>query len=279
MSVVSHANSAVLTNRGTGRYMQTTLSWEERLHYRDRLRTARYAALADAEAFSGICFVVEAIGLRVAGKELDLGKYIGEMREISKDSIVLTDMPQRFPGQFSSFDALYRAMQSARNDAMHSGVYARHVTVAAIELCIGLEEAMMQEQQIARTRVRDFMVRDAVTVQPWQPIAYARQLMLMHSFTYLPIRILEQWKLVPETSMAKFLPRGGQARKEALGCSIEEAARRESQPLQLIDARVVRPDDEVAGLLDTVNSEVAALWLVEDGHGGLAGILSPFELM
>jgi len=259
--------------------MRPTLSWEKRLHYRDRLRSARYAALADAEAFSGICFVVEAIGLHVLGKELSMGGYIDQIREISKDSIVLTEMPQRFPGQFSRFDALYRTMLSARNDAMHTGVHARHVTVAAIELCIGLEEAMMQEQQVARTKVRDFMVRDAVTVQAWQPIAYARQLMLMHSFTYLPVKIREQWKLVPETAMAKFLPRGGPARKEAMGCSIEEAAKRDDGPLQLIDARVIRAEDEVEGLLDAVNPNVAALWLVDDGHGGLAGILSPFELM
>ncbi|MGF6575088.1 hypothetical protein ABH945_007217 [Paraburkholderia sp. GAS333] len=259
--------------------MVQTLNWQQRLHYRDRLRAARYAALADAEAFTGICFVVEAIGLHVVGAELNMGSYIDKIREISMDSIVLTDMPQRFPGQFSGFDALYRTMQSARNDAMHAGVYARHVTVAAIELCIGLEEAMMQEQQFARTKVRDFMVRDVVTVHAWQPIAYARQLMLMHSFTYLPVKICGQWKLVPETAMAKFLPRGGQARKEALGFSIEQAAQREDEPLQLIEARVILADDEVSGLLDEVNPNVAALWLVDDEHDGLAGILSPFELM
>lgn len=259
--------------------MGPTLSWEQRLHYRDRLRAARYAALADAEAFSGICFVVEAIGMQVLGKELNMGGYIDNIREISTDSIVLTEMPQLFPGQFSRFDALYRTMLSARNDAMHSGVYARHVTAAAIELCIGLEEAMMQEQQIARTMVRDFMVRDVVTVQSWQPVAYARQLMLMHSFTYLPVKIGDSWKLVPETAMAKFLPRGGQARKNALGLSIHDAAQRIGEPLQLIDAREISPEDEVNGLLDGVNPDVAALWLVSDGHGGLAGILSPFELM
>lgn len=137
----------------------------------------------------------------------------------------------------------------------------------------------MQEQQVARTKVRDFMVRDVVTVQSWQPIAYARQLMLTHSFTYLPVKIGGRWKLVPETAMAKFLPRGGQARKGALGCSIEEAAQRDDEPLHLIDARVIGADDEVCGLLEGVNPDVAALWLVDDGHDGLAGILSPFELM
>lgn len=259
--------------------MQPTLRWEERLHYRDRLRAARYAALADAEAFSEICFVVEAIGLRVFGKEMNMGQYIDDIREISKDSIVLTDMSEQFPGMFSRFDALYRTMQGARNDAMHSGVYARHVTAAAIELCIGLEEAIMQEQQHARTKVRDFMVRDAVTVQPWQPVAYARQLMQMHSFTFLPVKLDEQWKLVPEVSMAKFLPRGGQRRKEALGCSIADAAKLDEGSLHLVDAQIVGTEDDVAELLGSVNPNLATLWLVEDGHGGLAGVLSPFELM
>jgi predicted transcriptional regulator len=70
---------------------------------------------------------------------------------------------------------------------MHSGVYARHATESGIALCIGLEEALMVEQQIVRTRVDDFMVRSAVVVHPWQPVAYARQLMLMHSFSFLPV--------------------------------------------------------------------------------------------
>ena len=30
------------------------LTWEERVYYRDRLRDARYAALADAESFGAV---------------------------------------------------------------------------------------------------------------------------------------------------------------------------------------------------------------------------------
>jgi CBS domain-containing protein len=78
---------------------------------------------------------------------------------------------------------------------MHTGVYARHATNAAIELCIGLEEALMVEQQIPREVVADFMVKAPVIVEPWQPVAHARQLMLMHSFSFLPV-FLGAWKLV-----------------------------------------------------------------------------------
>lgn len=259
--------------------MRPTLTWDERLYYRDRLRAARYAALADAEAFSEICFVVEAIGLRLSDKEENMGRYIGRIRDIANDSIVLVDLPELFPALFSRFDALYRAVQAARNDAMHTGVYARHVTAAAIELSIGLEEGLMREQEHARTKVQDFMVRDAVTVKPWQPVAYARQLMLTHSFTYLPVNIDDRWKLLPEVSMAKFLSRSGQRRKEALACSIEDAAQRGDVQLVLVDAQLVEPNDDVAELLQRVNYDGATLWLVNDGHGGLAGVLSPFELM
>ncbi|WP_186072256.1 hypothetical protein [Burkholderia gladioli] len=259
--------------------MGPTLTWDERLHYRDRLRAARYAALADAEAFIEICFVVEAIGLRLYGMEENMGKYFDSIRDIANDSIVLVDMPAQFPALFSRFDALYRGVQAARNDATHTGVYARHVTAAAIELSIGLEEGMMREQEHARTKVQDFMVRDAVTVKPWQPVAYARQLMLTHSFTYLPVNIEGRWQLLPEVSMAKFLPRGGPPRRKALACSIEEAAKLDEERLILVDAQLVGPEDDVAELLRGVSTDGASLWLVEDGHGGLAGVLSPFELM
>ena len=40
--------------------MSETLTWPKRLHYRDGLRAARYAALADADGFEAICFALEA---------------------------------------------------------------------------------------------------------------------------------------------------------------------------------------------------------------------------
>jgi len=164
-----------------------TLIWPERLHYRDRLRSARYAALADAEGFDEICFVVESLGLRLSGVEGSLNGYFRNVRELSTDSEILRSIAPEYPTLFARFDALYKTVQAARNDAMHSGVYARHATESGIALCIGLEEALMVEQQIVRTRVDDFMVRSAVVVHPWQPVAYARQLMLMHSFSFLPV--------------------------------------------------------------------------------------------
>ena len=84
--------------------MRPTLEWNERLHYRDRLRTARYGALAHAEGFSEVCFDLEAIGLRLYGSEANMSKYIDCLRGLSRDSIILTEMPDNYPGLFSRFD-------------------------------------------------------------------------------------------------------------------------------------------------------------------------------
>lgn len=78
---------------------------------------------------------------------------------------------------------------------MHSDVFARHVTAAAIELCISLEKVLMKETYIPQKQVKDFMDKSPVVLEPWQPVAYVRQLILTHSFSYLPV-YLQSWKLV-----------------------------------------------------------------------------------
>jgi len=258
--------------------MARELIWDERVHYRDRLRSARYAALADAEAFDEICFVVESLGLRLRSAEKSMNGYFNQVKDLSTRSDVFHSIAPDHPALFARFDALYKTVQSARNDAMHSGVYARHATASGIALCIGLEEALMAEEENVRTRVDDFMVRSPVIVHTWQPVAYARQLMLMHSFSFLPV-YLDGWKLIPETSMAKYLPRGGEPRRVALGRSIQEAAGLDAGKLELIPADVVAPERNVVEMLQGADVNRPTLWLVEDGHGGLAGVLSPFEVM
>ena len=104
---------------------------EESLYHRDQLRAARYAALADAEAFREICFAIEALGFRLLGRQADLGAYEPKLRELGKKSVVLTEMSQCHPGTFSNFSSLFYLMRNARNDAMHTGAYARHATAAA----------------------------------------------------------------------------------------------------------------------------------------------------
>lgn len=252
------------------------LEWHERIFYRDALRASRYAALADAEGFEAICFAVEALGMRLHGSKESLGQYEIALSNLAQSSDVLSQLSSTYPGRFSTFSALFGTVKKARNDVMHSGVFARHATAAAIELCIGLEEALMKKEHVPQTKVKDFMVKSPVVLEPWQPVAYARQLMLTHSFSYLPVYI-QSWKIVTEYGLARYLriPRTKKVWTQALSLQIENA----SAALQLIDATVVGPNAEVASLLEDDAGKETRLWLVEEEKGRLCGVLSPFELM
>ena len=89
----------------------------------------------------------------------------------------------------------------------------------------------MREQRLPRELVRDFMVKSPVSLETWQPVAHARQLMLMHSFSFLPV-FLGSWKLLSEAGMARYVRSGGNW-AQLLAATIEHASR---HGLKLIDA-------------------------------------------
>lgn len=262
----------------------TPLSKDECLFYRDRLRSARYAALADAEGFSEICFAVEALGMRLCEKQETLGGYRKEVVELAEKVPERETLAQKFSGCFTRFEALYNTLKKTRNDVMHTGAYARHATSAAIELCIHLEEALMAGNP-SLNKVKDYMVKAVVHVEPWHPVAHARQLMLTHSFSFLPVYINGKWKLISELSVARFLPHSLSTtdRLTRLGTSIEHAAAC-VDGLCLLDALEVKADSRIDTILAPSQSNPAVaptLWLVTDKQhpGSLQGVLTPFELM
>lgn len=249
----------------------------ERLFYRDRLRAARYAALADAEGFDAICFALEALGLRLQGVQESLGGYRDRIGVVASSAHAFVELPCQFPLFFKNFRGLYSIVQKARNDAMHTGSYARHATQAAIQLCIGLEEALMAGVE---RLAENFMVTSPVTIESWQPLAHARQLMLMHSFSFLPVRLDGAWCLVSELGLAQYL--AGGARKARLCDSIATAKSNGMDVRTVADDELVRPGMNADDILARASvQDGPMLWLVVDDHRAdhLAGVLSPFELM
>lgn len=127
------------------------------------------------------------------------------------------------------------------------------------------------------------MVTSPRTVEPWQPVAHARQLMLMHSFSFLPVRINASWWLVSELGLAKFLGVNGETKRANLGMTIQAAKSAGMVMVELNDEddllRAIMP---IADVLQRSNvQDGPMLWLiVDDTHPHhLAGVLSPFELM
>lgn len=249
----------------------------ERIALRDRLRSARYAALADAEGFHEVCYAVEALGMRLHGAESTMHGYWPSLHELAAHSPLFGSLPIRFPAFFTHFDALYETLRRARNDAMHSGAYARHATAAAVELCIGLEESLMNAAN-AKLTVADYMVKAPVSVEPWQPVAHARQLMLAHSFSYLPTLHDGRWRLLSELALVGYLhPMTRQQKNTALAQSVADAV---GAGLRLLPAKKVKPTDEVSALIAaSVARPTPTLWLVVEAKSRLTGVLSPFELM
>lgn len=249
----------------------------ERTFLRDRLRSARYSALADSEGFHEVCHAVEALGMRLHGAESTLYGYWPSLRDLAVHSPIFGTLPTQFPAFFTRFDALYETLRRARNDAMHSGSYARHATAAAVELCIGLEEALMNAAD-AKLTVADYMVKSPVTIEPWQPVAYARQLMLAHSFSYLPMYHTGKWKLLSELAVVGYLHPMTRLQKDAaLAQPVADAV---SAGLKLLPAKTVKATDSVSALVAASAARpTPTLWLVVESKKRLTGVLSPFELM
>lgn len=265
----------------SGAVPKNQLSRDERLFYRDRLRAARYAALADSEGFEQVCFAVEALGMRRVGEQKTMGGYQKEISLLAAEVGWFSQVADRFPGMFTRFPALYEKLRKARNDVMHTGAYARNATSAAIELCILLEEAVMNAGGVAMEHVEDFMVREVLKVEAWQPVAHARQLMLMHSFSFLPVRINNGWKLISEMSIASFLRSGisKSDRNMRLAMSIADAVSIDSR--LACSAKEIRPDTKISKLFDSPIESHGRLWLVTQAEDPdrLLGVLTPFELM
>lgn len=169
------------------------LNEEQKEFYRDQLRSARYAALADAEGFQAVIHSLESIGRQIMGKALSLGLYKGELLSLglykdplsclADDSSLAIEVPSKCRAYHTEFLSLYDELKDVRNDAVHQGAYARILTDHAVDLTIILEDALMSKC----SKVSQFMVRDVVEAKLWQPVSYARQQMLKHSFSYLPI--------------------------------------------------------------------------------------------
>ena len=255
------------------------LSPEERVYHRDRLREARYAALADAEGFQQMCFAIEALGKRLQPEGNGLGPRRKVLQRLARDSKLLPAEGE--PGRsLKSFDALFMALKDARNDAMHTGAYARHVAADAVTLCLVLEDALMVEkksnEEVKRLKVGDFMVSTPVVVHPWQTVEHARQLMLLNSFSYLPIWHEQRWWLLSDMAVAQYLRPSWPAHAR-LKMTLSQAR---EDGLAFVRTSPVQRGVAVVDLLN--KARPPGLWLVkEKGYppDHLVGVLSPFELM
>ena len=153
--------------RPLNRPRTSPLKRPESLYFAGQLRSAREAALKDAEAFDGIVHAIERLGSYLLEKEGDLGKYREKLEPEARRSALAEALPCRYRSLLTPFSDLYEIVRSARNDALHQGAVARHLTRHAIDLALILEDALRTfDEKLAS----DFMVRNPICVELWQPI-------------------------------------------------------------------------------------------------------------
>ena len=108
----------------------------------------------------------------------------------------------------SKFSAIYELVRDARNDALHQGAFARHLTNSVIHLALILEDALMSNA----STVGEFMVREPICASFWQPLSFIRQQMLKNSYSYLPLMQENngqpRWMLVSDYHVAHYLRQG-----------------------------------------------------------------------
>lgn len=192
------------------------------LRFRDELRAARYAAGRDSEGFQEIVFAIERVGRACCPTAKDLGRCKPALKRLIGDARDKAEKAANLPTALSTFDALFELVREGRNDALHQGAVARNLTKHSIELALILEDALMLTPRV----VRDFMVTSPVCAEVWESISSIRRTMLVNAYSFLPFKRGDQWFLLSDYNLARFVSEGGRMKRLAslLSVALEEGS-------------------------------------------------------
>ena len=244
--------------------------------FRLQLQQARENALKDAEAWDGIIHVVERLGSFLLGRVESLGIYQTKVEDVAEFSPLATDVPAQWRSVHTPFHLLYSSVKDARNDALHIGASARHLTTHAIELGLILEDALRNYEMNNKNKyISDYMVRDPVCAHLWQPVSFVRQRMLTNSFSYLPVQAATgHWCLVSDLQVAKYLQgHPNRERMRRLATSLEKATE-----IALLEAKPLLDSMEINSALKDFDGKPILVFR-DNEKKELVGILTAFDLL
>ena len=191
------------------------VSDEAVLSFAQELRQARLDALANAEGWQPLVLVFER-----------LAKWLRADQQMTLDRAKDCLIALACAGETADSDCqlcatptavLVRLVIQGRNEEFHGGSAARRFVQHCIELSILLEGALKLKIE---AKLGNVMSPNPTCVESWQPVSYARRLMLENSFTWLPFRTKDgKWHCVSDHALVAFV-HGDRAR---LGRSLEEA--------------------------------------------------------
>ncbi len=249
---------------------------EECLELRKRLQKARYQVLEDGENWLGIAQAIEAVGKAIVKGDKDkdtLGKLKEALQKFVKKCHPTTDQGQYEieEGPFeSTFKNLLEEIKEARNDEAHTGTAARAAARIATVVGIYLEDTLMAASGAEKDGVKAYIQEQVVRAYTWQRLGECRRLMLTHSFSYLPVQIENEWKMLSDAELAKYLAdKGPDGRKETIKEAIKNG-------LNVKDAPEVKSIYCKEKALKKMKGQAA---VVINKEKELLGIITPFDLL
>jgi hypothetical protein len=260
-----------------------TLTSEAKSRFLDELRQARLVAQKNAEAFDELLFVFERLGCHRVGKAGTLGSYREALLHLLAESPLGKKLDSGRAVWHTDKEVLYRLVNQARNDALHQGARARHLTAHTIELALLFEDALMNGNE-PMTTLGDIMVRSPTTADDWQPLSFVRQIMLTNSYSFLPIFWDGKWMIVSDAQVAAFLRRGSPTadeRNRRLGMSLRDA---HAKGLVFEKAIAERPETLIDSIAECpVNGVILVCNTYEKPDGALrerlVGIVTAFDIL
>lgn len=225
----------------------------------NRLRDARALVLRDAESFHEAAMALERVGQVLGGKiKNGLGGYKEELLKLA--------------GGDEPATRLFDTVREARNQAVHEGAWARHLSSRLVDFILILEQAMKKRMQCAE----DLMVRQPVVAEPWQMIAHVRQAMLANSFSSLPVLHNDQWYLISDLMIMRYLRRAGNDAKERPSQRLESVW----QDINPVLAKCMKGSATIAEIAEQMDDHGLVL-ITDDSFKPprLLGVLSAFDLL
>ena len=248
---------------------------EECLDLRKRLQKARYQVLEDGENWLGIAQAIEAVGKAIAKKD-KYGSGLGNLKE-ELQKFIKKCHPTTGQGQYeaeegpfeSTFENLLEKVRKTRNDEAHTGVAARSAARIAVVVGIYLEDTLMAASG-ADKDVKPYIQEEVVRAYKWQRLGECRRLMLTYSFSYLPVKIGTEWKMLSDVDLAEYLAvKGPEGRKG----TVKEAKK---NGLKVKKAAEVKPTYCKRKALNKMEGKAA---VVINKEKELLGIITPFDLL
>ncbi|MFN7789036.1 MAG: CBS domain-containing protein [Pseudanabaena sp.] len=274
---------------------------EYRIYFRDLFRDARAKALSISESFQEILFSIEKMGMFLLKKRAEQdAKYKKDLQNPSLFTLgrsyrcVIKELISPFNS--IQFSELYDIVLEGRNDAMHQGAYARHLTDNCVQLALIIEDALMSSMD---RKVRNYMVRNVVQAFPWQPISFIRQQMLSNSFSYMPLLVNQsngmdskrEWVFLSDSHLARYLADSKHdkdektkrdiknERHERLVTIVEEAIKQNPFDTEDISAKTCKPDDTVNDVLEKMENGKPVIVIDGEDIERIVGIVTAFDLI